>query len=260
MRISIGLAWTFLLLSLGSVSTLAQQSSAPATAVIASKPAIEPQALALLEAMSDTLAAANGLSFTARGAFDVPAANGQPLFYMTLSEVAVQRPDKLRVIVAGDGPPSEFYYDGKTITSFIPKENLVAVADAPANLEAMLEVAYDKAGIYFPFVDFIVADPYKTLTNNLTHAFVIGQSMVVGGTTTDILAIANDEVQAQIWIGADDRLPRLIWATPTKMPEKPRHSIEFSNWKLNSPAGEFASAQANKAVRIEFARPDVSEK
>jgi hypothetical protein len=44
---------------------------------------IEPKALALLKAMSDTLSAANSLSFVASGAFDLPAANGQPLFCTT---------------------------------------------------------------------------------------------------------------------------------------------------------------------------------
>jgi hypothetical protein len=104
--------------------------------------------------MCDKLAAAKSLSFVSRGAFDVPAANDEPLFYMTLSEVMMQRPDKLKVIVAGDGPPSEFYCDGKTMMAFLPKDDVVAVADAPDNAEAMLEAAYEKAGIYFPFCRF----------------------------------------------------------------------------------------------------------
>jgi hypothetical protein len=47
------------------------------------QPSIQPAALALLKAMSDKLAGAKKLSFTALGMFDVPAANGQPLFYAT---------------------------------------------------------------------------------------------------------------------------------------------------------------------------------
>jgi hypothetical protein len=43
-------------------------------------------------------------------AFDVLAANGQPVVYMVVSNIVLQRPDKLKVVVPGDGPPSEFYY------------------------------------------------------------------------------------------------------------------------------------------------------
>jgi hypothetical protein len=60
-------------------------------------------------------------------------------------------------------------------------------------------------GIYFPLVDFIVADSYGTLTHGLTRSLVIGQSMSVGATTTDIGAVANDEVQAQVWIDAQGK-------------------------------------------------------
>ena len=64
--------------------------------------------------MSDTLAKASSMSFTVRRAFDEPAANGQPLFYMISSKVTLQRPDKLKVLTPGDGPPSEFFYDGSS--------------------------------------------------------------------------------------------------------------------------------------------------
>ena len=74
----------------------------------------------------------------------------------------MQRPDKLGVLTAGDGPASEFYYDGKTMMAFAPAENLVAVADAPPTIDAALKAAYDSAAIYFPFTDVLVATPTRT--------------------------------------------------------------------------------------------------
>ena len=56
----------------------------------------------------------------------------------------------------GDGPASEFYYDGKTMMAYAPAENLVAVADAPPTIDAALEAAYNKAAIFFPFTDLLV--------------------------------------------------------------------------------------------------------
>ena len=66
------------------------------------------------------------------------------------------------------------------------------MADAPPTIDATLKAAYDSAAIYFPFTDVIVADPYQDIADGLKLAFYIGQSRVVGGTTTDIVAYAND--------------------------------------------------------------------
>ena len=172
----------------------------------------------------------------------------------------MQRPDKLRVITLGDGPPSEFYYDGKTMVAFAPVENLVAVASAPPTIDATLKAAYDYAAIYFPFSDVVVADPYKDMSEGLWLAFYIGQSKVTGGTTTDMVAYANDYVFVQIWIGAEDKLPRMLRAVFRDDPSRLRHQLELSNWQLDSAiaADAFASSKANTAVSIPFARPETA--
>ena len=98
------------------------------------------------------------------------------------------------------------------MVAFAPAENLIAVAEAPPTIDAALKAAYDSAAIYFPFTDLIVADPYKDIADGLVLAFYIGQSKVVGGTTTDMVAYADNETFAQIWIGAEDKLPRMVRA------------------------------------------------
>ena len=229
---------------------------APAPVV---EPVLEPKALEILKAASDRLAAARTMRFTAVISYESSSRLGPPLVYTTTSEVTLQRPDKLRVITPGDGPASEFYYDGKTMMAFEPAANLIAVADAPPTLDAALKAAYDNAAIYFPFTDVIVADPYKGLADGLKHAFYIGQSRVVGGTTTDMVAIVNNWVFEQIWIGADDKLPRKVRAVFLADPARLRHEMELSNWQLDPtvPAEAFASSSATSATRIAFTRPDL---
>jgi hypothetical protein len=223
------------------------------------KPVLEPKALEILKAASDRLAAARSMSFTAVISYESPRRLGPPLVYTTTSEVTLQRPDKLRVITPGDGPVSEFYYDGTMMMAFEPAANLVAVADAPPTIDAALQAAYDAAAIYFPFTDVIVTDPYKGMADGLQHAFYIGQSHVVGGTTTDMVAIVNNWVFEQIWIGADDKLPRKVRATFLADPARLRHEIAFSQWQLDAPvpAEAFASSSATSAPRIAFTRPDL---
>jgi hypothetical protein len=223
------------------------------------EPVLEPKALELLKAASDRLAAARAMRFTAVISYESPSRLGPPLVYTTTSEVTLQRPDKLRVITPGDGPASEFYYDGKTMVAFEPAANLVAMADAPSTIDAVLKAAYDTAAIYFPFTDVIVADPYKDLADGLKHAFYIGQSHVVSGTTTDMVAIVNNWVFEQLWIGADDKLPRKVRATFLADPARLRHEMELSNWQLDATvsADAFASSGASSATRIAFTRPDL---
>lgn len=217
----------------------------------------EERALALLKATSARLAAARTLQFTAVVSYEYPSQLGPPIVYTTASEVALQRPDRLRVITAGDGPASEFYYDGKAIMAYAPAENLVAVADAPQTIDAALRFAFDTADIYFPFTDLIVADPYAAIEDGLRLAFYIGRSKTVGGTVTDMVAYANDDVFIQIWIGAEDKLPRRARAVFRADPAHLRHQLDLSNWNVDGAlaAGDFTSAKAGSANPIAFGGP-----
>jgi len=219
---------------------------------------LEPKAIDLLKASCSRLAAARTMSFTAVVSYESPSRLGPPLVYTTRSEVTLQRPDKLRIIVPGDGPASEFYYNGKTMTAFAPAENLVAVADAPPTIDEALKVAFDSAAIYYPFRNMIIADPYKALSDGLILAFYIGQSHVIGGTTTDMVAFANNNVFLQVWIGAEDKLPRMIRGVYRNDLAHLRHQLEFSNWQLDVavPADAFASTRADSANPIAFSHPN----
>src|SRR5437899_1150650 len=235
----------------------AKPAAAEASPAPEAKPALEPKAIEILKAASSRLAAARTLKFTAIEFYESSSRQGHPLSVTTKSEVTLQRPDKLRVIMSADGPASEFYYDGKKMMAYAPAENLVAVADAPPTIDAALEVAHRSAAIYFPFTDLIVADPYKDMAEGLKLAYYIGQSHVVGDTTTDMVAYVENEVFIQIWIGEEDKLPRLIHAVYLNDPGKLRHNLLLSNWQLNVavPADAFTTPKAATAKRIEFAHP-----
>ena len=221
------------------------------------KPVVEQRAMAIIKAMSEKLAAAKSMSFTATVGYEYPSKLGPPLVYTTRYDVAMQRPDRLRILTLGDGPTSEFYYDGKTMTAYAPVENLAAVADAPSGIDAALQAAQKNAAIFFPFMDVVATDPYQAFTNGVVEAFVIGQSSSVGGVTTDMVAWANNDVFMQMWIGADDKLPRRIRATFRADSLRLRHELELSNWKLDPTFAPdtFASAKAQAAGKMSFAAP-----
>ena len=235
-------------------NTATRNRSTPAQ----TKPVLEPKAIDLLKASCGRLAAAKSMSFTAVVTYESPSRLGPPLAYTTTSDIIMQRPDKLRVITSGDGPASEFYYDGKLMAAYAPAENLVAVADAPPTIDAALKAAYDTAAVYFPFSDVIVADPYKDISEDMKLAFYIGKSSVIGGTQTEMVAYDSGGAFVQVWLGVEDKLPRMLRAIFVNDPLQLRHQLELSNWQLDSapPADVFASSHAANAKRIEFARPE----
>ena len=262
--------WCALLLALGAVLATPHAQSKPPAAKKKAKPAaaeaspapeatpvLEPKAIEILKAASSRLAAARSMKFTAIHFYESPSRQGHPLAFTTKSEVTLQRPDKLRVIMSADGPASEFYYDGKKMMAYAPAENLVAVADAPSTIDATLEQAYHSAAIYFPFADWIVADPYKEMSDGMNLAYYIGQSKVVGQTTTDMVAYIDHGVFIEAWIGAEDKLPRLLHAIYLDDPERLRHTLVLSDWQLDPtlPADTFTSAKAAGANPMPFAHP-----
>jgi len=252
-----------------SVGAQSPAPAKPATPAKAAKPAakkptasdfklvLEPRAMDLLKATSAKLAAAKSMSFTAVVGYEYPSKLGPPIVYSTRYDVTMQRPDKLRILIPGDGPVSEFYYDGKQMTAYAPVENLAAVADAPPTIDAALDAAYKNSAVFFPFEDVLVADPYAAMTNGAILAFYIGPSTVIGGTKTDMVAWANNEVFLQIWIGADDQLPRRIRAIYRADRLELRHQVDFSNWQLDAAVtpDTFASAKVQAAGRMAFAAP-----
>jgi hypothetical protein len=126
----------------------------------------------------------------------------------------------------------------------------------------MLQKAYDLAAIYYPFADIVVTDPYQEMVaNGLKHAFYIGQSQVVGGTTTDMVAVVDDWVFEEIWIGAEDKLPRRARAVFLADPAHLRHDLELSDWQIDPviPDDAFAPSNTAGATRIKFARPDATK-
>ena len=214
----------------------------------------------MLKTTGDRLVAAHTISFVAVETFESLSRQGAPLVMANRFEVTLRRPNKLKVVLSGDGPASEFYYDGKVMMAYAPAENTVAVMDAPPTIDAALEAVFHKAAVYFPFTDLIVADPYGDLAPTLKHAYYVGQSQVVGDTSTDIVAFAGNDLFAQMWVGMHDNLPRAIHAIYLNDPEELRHNLLLSEWQIDKPVSDdfFTSSKAAGAKRMDFEPPSTA--
>jgi hypothetical protein len=207
--------------------------------------------------MSERLAAARSMSFTAQVTYEASEPLGPALAFTTISEVLMQRPDKLRVMTLGDGPASEFYYDGKTMTAFSPAENSGRRHRRAGDDRRQRSRRHSESAASTSRSPTCCSPTPTATRRGPDHAFYIGQSKVVGGTTTDMVAFVNDEVFVQIWIGAEDKLPRMLRAVYRRDPLRLRHQMELSNWKLDPvvAASDFTTAKSASAVAIPFAHP-----
>jgi hypothetical protein len=222
-------------------------------------PAIEQKALDLLENMSDYLAAAKTMTFTANAMVTAPV-RGQLLNFFSNSNVTVKRPNGLKVETRSDSRPTNFYFDGKTMSILSPREKMFASIAAPATLDELFPFAVEKAGINTNFSDILTSDPYAYMTYGLTSAFSAGQS-TVRGVLCDHLAFRGDGIEWQIWISTGKKpLPLMMTITYTDLADKPSLLLRYSDWKLNVPVAKdaFVFKKPAGATQIKFMPSNVS--
>jgi len=96
------------------------------------------------------------------------------------------------------------------------------------------------------------------MSEGMNLAYYIGQSKVVGGTTTDMVAYIDHGVFIQAWIGAEDKLPAIaprkhIWRIRSDCAI--RWYFPIGNLTAAVPPDTFASAKAASANPMPFAHP-----
>ena len=215
---------------------------------------LDRKALATLEGMCDTLAAAKSFTYKSRAVFEIPAKTGQFVTLFSNAEVALKRPDKLRVSMIGETPHFAFYYDGKTVSAFAPETKMFSVSKAPSTIDAMLPALEERTGIRFATAPLLFGNPYRVLTCGITSAVVVGPSMV-HGTVCDHLAFRSPGLNWEIWIEkGTPSLPRRLAVTFTDRPNFPRTLVEFSNWNLHPwlGAGDFIFHKPAGGTEIPF--------
>ena len=219
--------------------------------------AVEPAAIELIRSMTKTLSAAKSLEFDSVVQAEFPSIDGIAVMYLTGAHIAMQRPNKFDVKVTGNGPDHEILYNGKQLFAYMPANNVVAVADSPDTIDATAAFAYEKAGLYFPGDDLILSNPFEHVTRGMTDAFVVGKTKLVGGVETNIVVMAGNDMQGQIWIGAKDNLPYMASWVYTADKSRPRTTLTYKNWKLNGqiPASTFDAGRFSKALVTEFSHP-----
>jgi hypothetical protein len=190
-------------------------------------PGIEPQADAVLRAMSARLAAADQL--TIRGQSLLARAGRLRQEAEDAAEVTalLKRPDRLAQHVRGRGGEQRAYYDGNRFTVLDVRGNGYATIAGPPTVDGLVEMLDRDYGLVLPLADFVVSDPYASLTRNLTHGAYIGMQDL-GGRSCHHLAFDEEYVAWELWVSVEESLPVRQVAVGKEMDGQARLAFDFA--------------------------------
>ncbi len=148
------------------------------------------------------------------------------------ADIVVRRPDRMRAdIVADDDKNHSTFYDGKTLTVYVPGKKYYAETPAPNTLGAMIDMAESDYDLDLPTPDLLRTASGDQFSEGLTAAGDVGKSRV-GDVECDHYAYRNAEVDYQLWLETGDKpLPRKIVITSKKDPGQPEYTAILT-WNL----------------------------
>jgi len=215
----------------------------------------------ILREASEYLQAAGEFTFRAEIAYDEVISTGEKIQYGGTVDVAVRRPDRLRVRMDGDERRMHLFYDGSTITVYNPNKDFYAVTEAPDRIDTAVDLIFDKFGITVPIADLVYADPYAVLTANVESVSVIGLHGC-SGRRCHHLAFTQEGVDWQIWIeDGPQPVPRKLVINYKNQPGSPQYEARFTDWDFRPliADGYFRFHPPDGADQIEFALPAAAE-
>lgn len=215
---------------------------------------VDPVADKTLSQMCDYLKSAQQYTFRSQATFEKVSIAGQKIEYGETVNVSVRRPDRLHADIVGDLINNRFWYNGKNITMLDTDLNIYATTAAPADIDSALSFAAESLGITAPLGDFVVSDPYSSLTQKAKSATYVGLH-VINGVKCHHLAFTQGSLDWQIWI-EDGRMqvPRKVVITYKLEEGMPQYTAVLTDWNFSPhlPESVFFFVAPVNAEKIEF--------
>ena len=241
----------------------ATMALAVAAALPSGARADEADAKALLEAMSDYLAAQETISFDYDATLEVVTKEDQKLGLASSGTVTLNRPNQIRATRSGGFVDLEMVFDGTTLTLLGNNANLYTQVEVPGTIDHLVDELRDTYGRPLPAADLLMSNPYEELMSEVVDVKDLG-SGVIGGVECDFLAFRSDEVDWQIWIAHGERpYPCRYVITSKRIAHGPQYTIQVRNWRTGDEvAGDdyaFRSPTGATKIELEELREKVSE-
>ncbi len=238
----------------------AEEVSAPPNRTTAAPeaPATGSQRLArdrLME-MARFLGKTDRFSASLRITYDVVQDDGQKIEFGETRELAVQRPDRIRIVAtSSDGDHNSMLFDGKLITISDDAAKVYAQAPQPGDIDATVVHFVRDLQMRLPLAPLLMARSADELQRRVRSIDYVEHTDILGEPAHHIAA-RTANVDFQVWI-ADGKQPlplRIVMNYPTAEGQ-PQFRADFSDWDLSPRFGKkaFKFEPADDAKRILFA-------
>jgi hypothetical protein len=177
------------------------------------------------------LRSAERFSVQADISYDDVLKAGPKVEYSRQSSVVLERPNHLRVDTVSDKGARSFYYDGKSLTMYRPEGAIYAVGEAPATIDALLDVL-EARGVVMPLDDLLETRPCGGLAEHLKTGSYAGRHFFDGSWYHHLL-LETDAVDVQMWVAEGDQPEiRKVVITYRDAPAAPRYTAVLSDWNF----------------------------
>lgn len=213
-----------------------------------------PETEALLKQTFTALTSAKAFRFHAEILVDRVDDTGQKLQFAAAMDVALRRPDLLRVEYTGDLFAKRAWYDGKLLTVFDPDHDVYASMPGAGDVGATLASAEERYGVDLPLADLARSDLWTLVESGVERTRPLGLHDV-DGTDCYHFALRREHHDAQLWIkpGSPPLLCKLVFTYPDQ-PGSPQFMAVFSDWDFDPKLGDgyFEPELPDDAVKAEF--------
>jgi hypothetical protein len=223
-------------------------------AVLAQPAGVDPRADAVLRSMTSYISGLRKFGVTTENTLEVVTTEGQKIQFTAPATMTVARPNKLVAQRRGDIVDQTMYYDGKSLTLYNPSTQHYATVPAPATLDAMLDLAYERLDLVAPGADLIDTRAYEQLMLDVQSGMYLGTA-IVAGQRCHHLAYRGVAVDWQLWVreGAQPAPCRYV-ITSKIMAGAPQFAVQVLKWDTSPDVSEarFRFVAPKGAKAIEF--------
>jgi len=208
---------------------------------------IDPQAEKILKRMTSYLGGLDSFSTDVLQTIDLEK-QGRKQKMVSDKSLALQKPDKLALIIKNGRFESTIVCDGVNVYEYFPMTEKYSEKEAPEKLNDLSISSTGPSGVYNRYLlDFLTKDdPYRELMKGVTSLKIAGGDGK-GDSDDQRLILLKEDMDFSIWVSKGDRpLPRkmvLDLASAMKrageqLPARIRDlkmtwEIEFSNWETD---------------------------
>lgn len=231
---------------------------ASSSAGAAEQKATRPDGNEVLRAMSAKLAAAKAFTFEAHRHSHGVVIPGEAAPEDVQISVAVKRPDGFVARAKGRSDTREIIFNGRTLTVFDATHRFYATAPLRTSIDGMLAALETDYGFRPPLAELASSDIRGDIRHRVQAVKYLGTERLpagflgLRGVECHRLQLAGKAVDAELWVGVADQLPRKLVVTLKQHGGQPRLTATIDQWNLapQLAASEFQFQPSAGAKRV----------